>query len=82
MTFNSIILTLLQEQADCGKKTLYKVQLKNSRYYFQHPYCRLLIAYIIIFFNFLIFAEDPVSHSVIEAELPVIGNDVGFLIYR
>ena len=71
-----------QEQPSCVKKTMYKVQVKNSRYYFQQPYCRLLIAYIIVFFNFLIFAEDPVSHSVIEAELPVIGNDVGFLIYR
>lgn len=71
-----------KDHADCEKKTMYKVQLKNSRYYFQHPYCRLLVAYIIVFFNFLIFAEDPVSHSVIEAELPVIGNDVGFIIYR
>jgi hypothetical protein len=42
----------------------------------------VLIAYIIVFFNFLIFAEDPVSHSVVDAELPIVGNDAGFLIFK
>ena len=35
------------------------------QYYFllQHPYLRLFVSYFIIFCNFLVFAEDPVSHS-------------------
>ncbi|KAG7154937.1 Transmembrane protein 117-like [Homarus americanus] len=36
---------------------------KDLRYYFQHPWLRLIIAYLVIFCNFLLFAEDPVSHS-------------------
>ncbi|KAF2974632.1 hypothetical protein EK904_001499 [Melospiza melodia maxima] len=40
---------------------------KDFRYYFQHPWSRLVVAYLVIFFNFLIFAEDPVSHSQTEA---------------
>lgn len=36
---------------------------KDCRFFFQHPYARLFVAYFVIFCNFLIFAEDPVSHS-------------------
>ncbi|CAL4099722.1 unnamed protein product, partial [Meganyctiphanes norvegica] len=36
---------------------------KDLRYYFQHPWLRLIVAYLVIFCNFLLFAEDPVSHS-------------------
>lgn len=36
---------------------------RDLRYYFQHPYLRLIVAYLVIFCNFLLFAEDPVSHS-------------------
>jgi hypothetical protein len=36
---------------------------KGLRYYFQHPYPRLFVAYLVIFCNFLLFAEDPISHS-------------------
>lgn len=36
---------------------------RDLRYYFQHPWLRLIIAYLVIFCNFLLFAEDPVSHS-------------------
>ncbi|XP_058502621.1 transmembrane protein 117 [Solea solea] len=44
------------------------------RYYFQHPWSRLIVAYLVTFFNFLIFAEDPVSHSQTEAHMIVVGN--------
>ncbi len=30
---------------------------------FQHPYLRLFVCYLVIFCNFLVFAEDPLSHS-------------------
>lgn len=36
---------------------------KDLRYYFQHPWFRLFVAYLVIFCNFLLFAEDPLSHS-------------------
>lgn len=36
---------------------------KDLRYYFQHPYLRLFATYFTIFCNFLLFAEDPISHS-------------------
>ncbi|KAJ7407996.1 hypothetical protein WISP_123602 [Willisornis vidua] len=56
---------------------------KDFRYYFQHPWSRLVVAYLVIFFNFLIFAEDPVSHSQTEANVIVVahGNFVSFAIY-
>jgi hypothetical protein len=36
---------------------------RDLRYYFQHPYPRLFVTYFVIFCNFLLFAEDPISHS-------------------
>ncbi|XP_013407457.1 transmembrane protein 117 isoform X1 [Lingula anatina] len=47
---------------------------KDFRYYFQHPYARLFVAYFVVFCNFLIYAEDPVAHSYKEATIPAIGN--------
>ncbi|XP_015261750.1 PREDICTED: transmembrane protein 117 [Gekko japonicus] len=52
---------------------------KDFRYYFQHPWSRLIVAYLVIFFNFLIFAEDPVSHSRTEANVIVVGNCFSFV---
>uniref|UniRef100_A0A3P9MID6 Transmembrane protein 117 n=1 Tax=Oryzias latipes TaxID=8090 RepID=A0A3P9MID6_ORYLA len=49
------------------------------RYYFQHPWSRLIVAYLVTFFNFLIFAEDPISHSQTEAHIMVVGNCFSFL---
>ena len=59
-----------------------RIQKKNGRYYFQHPYARLFVAYFVIFCNFLIYAEDPVSHSRANCTIPVIGNDYAFVTYR
>ncbi|XP_032815930.2 transmembrane protein 117 isoform X1 [Petromyzon marinus] len=44
------------------------------RHYFQHPWLRLFIAYLVTLLNFLMFAEDPVSHSRTEANVAVVGN--------
>ncbi|KAH3727635.1 transmembrane protein 117-like [Dreissena polymorpha] len=55
---------------------------KDFRYYFQHPYSRLVIAYLVVFCNFLIYAEDPVAHSRKECLIPMIGNDVAFICTR
>ncbi|XP_069484115.1 transmembrane protein 117 isoform X2 [Ambystoma mexicanum] len=49
------------------------------RYYFQHPWSRLITAYLVTFFNFLLFAEDPVSHSQTEANMIVVGNCFSFV---
>uniref|UniRef100_W5M0L6 Transmembrane protein 117-like n=1 Tax=Lepisosteus oculatus TaxID=7918 RepID=W5M0L6_LEPOC len=52
------------------------------RYYFQHPWSRLIVAYLVTFFNFLIFAEDPVSHSQTEAHMIVVGNCFSFIVNK
>ncbi|CAL8359258.1 unnamed protein product [Lota lota] len=49
------------------------------RYYFQHPWSRMVVAYLVTFCNFLIFAEDPVSHSQTQAHMTVVGNCFSFL---
>ena len=45
----------------------------------QHPYLRLFVCYVVILCNFLVFAEDPVSHSKREADIPVVGNVFSFV---
>ncbi|XP_069132726.1 transmembrane protein 117-like isoform X2 [Argopecten irradians] len=55
---------------------------KDIRYYFQHPYVRIFIAYFVTFCNFLIYAEDPVAHSMKECNIPLIGNDFAFVCTR
>ncbi|RWS04943.1 uncharacterized protein B4U79_13815 [Dinothrombium tinctorium] len=65
------------------RQSLYSVHMeKDFRYYFQHPYARLFIAYFVTFCNFLIFAEDPISHSHTECEIPVVGNVISFICTR
>ncbi|XP_068671766.1 transmembrane protein 117-like [Montipora foliosa] len=59
-----------------------RIQRRNGRYYFQHPYSRLFVAYFVVFCNFLIYAEDPVSHSRANCTIPVVGNDFAFVTYR
>uniref|UniRef100_A0A0K2VA05 Transmembrane protein 117 n=3 Tax=Lepeophtheirus salmonis TaxID=72036 RepID=A0A0K2VA05_LEPSM len=51
----------------------------NLKYFFQHPYLRLFVIYFVIFCNFLVFAEDPVSHSKMESEIPVVGHVFSFI---
>jgi cytochrome c oxidase assembly factor CtaG len=54
----------------------------DFRYYFQHPYLRIFIAYFVTFCNFLIYAEDPVAHSIKECSIPVVGNMFAFVCTR
>ena len=53
--------------------------VRDFRYWFQHPYARLSIAYLVTFLNFFIYAEDPVSHSRQECRIPVIGHVFSFI---
>ncbi|CAH1787332.1 unnamed protein product [Owenia fusiformis] len=55
---------------------------RDFRYYFQHPYSRIFVAYLVTFCNFLIYAEDPVAHSVKECYIPVVGNVASFVISK
>ncbi|XP_076328958.1 transmembrane protein 117-like isoform X2 [Tachypleus tridentatus] len=67
-------------QWDFDGQSVYSLHMeKDFRYYFQHPYARLFVCYFVIFCNFLIFAEDPVSHSHTESEIPVVGNVFSFV---
>ena len=60
----------------------------NFKYFFQHPVLRLFVSYLVIFCNFLIFAEDPVSHSKQGKAFQFIGDeekiryDLSFLLQR
>ncbi|XP_078586799.1 transmembrane protein 117-like [Branchiostoma floridae x Branchiostoma japonicum] len=54
--------------------------IKDFRYYFQHPYARLFVAYLVVFCNFLMFAEDPVSHGITPANVIVVGNIYSFIV--
>lgn len=55
---------------------------KDLRYYFQHPYVRLFATYFIIICNFLLFAEDPISHSHAESRIPMVGNVFSFVLTK
>ena len=56
-----------------------KYQAKTAIYYLQHPNLRLLTACTVVFLNFYMFAEDPVSHSTKDCEIGIIGNIYTFL---
>lgn len=55
---------------------------KDFKHYFQHPFLRLFVAYFVTFCNFLIYAEDPVAHSLKECNIPLVGNDFSFVCMR
>lgn len=66
-------------QVHCGRG-LSRMEIDACfRYYFQHPWSRLFVAYLVTFCNFLLFAEDPISHSQTEAHVTVVGNCFSFL---
>ncbi|XP_064480674.1 transmembrane protein 117-like [Ornithodoros turicata] len=65
-------------EADTQSNLSYYVE-KDFRYFFQHPYSRLFVSYFVIFCNFLVFAEDPISHSRTESEIPIFGNVFSFV---
>ncbi|EDO31899.1 predicted protein, partial [Nematostella vectensis] len=52
------------------------------RYYFRHPWSRIITSYLVVFLNFFIFAEDPVSHSYEECTIDYIGDVYTFLFIR
>ena len=71
------------DEVDLDRLSLWSLYMeRNFRYYFQHPYLRLFIAYLVTFCNFLIYAEDPVAHSQKECSIPLIGNDFAFVCTR
>ena len=68
---------------DLDKTSVYSFFMeKDFRYYFQHPYLRLIVAYLVTFCNFLIYAEDPVAHSEAECFIPVVGNTFSFVVTK
>ena len=58
------------------------VRKRGLKYWLRHPYLRILTAYLVVFCNFLIFAEDPVSHSHSDCVIDVIGNIYAFMFSR
>lgn len=77
------VVVMVASKDDVDAASTYSLFMeKDFRYYFQHPYSRLLISYFVVFCNFLIYAEDPVAHSRKECLIPMIGNDVAFICTR
>lgn len=77
------IVVLVAGKDDVDAASTYSLFMeKDFRYYFQHPYCRCIISYFVVFCNFLIYAEDPVAHSRKECLIPMIGNDIAFVMTR
>ncbi|XP_062582090.1 transmembrane protein 117-like [Saccostrea cucullata] len=68
-----------KDEVDSASVWSYFMPKKNFQYHFQHPYFRLFIAYFVTFCNFLIYAEDPVAHSMKECTIPLVGNDFAFV---
>ncbi|XP_048780171.2 transmembrane protein 117-like isoform X2 [Ostrea edulis] len=71
-----------EDEVDSASVWSYFMPKKNFQYYFQHPYLRLFIVYFVTFCNFLIYAEDPVAHSMKECTIPLVGNDFAFVATR
>nr|XP_022330915.1 transmembrane protein 117-like isoform X5 [Crassostrea virginica] len=71
-----------EDEVDTASVWSYFMPKKNFQYYCQHPYFRLFIAYFVTFCNFLIYAEDPVAHSMKECTIPLVGNDFAFVATR
>lgn len=71
-----------EDEVDSMSVWSYFMPKKNFQYHFQHPYFRLFIAYFVTLCNFLIYAEDPVAHSMKECTIPLIGNDFAFVATR
>lgn len=71
-----------EDEVDSMSVWSYFMPKKNFQYHFQHPYLRLFIAYFVTFCNFLIYAEDPVAHSMKECTIPLVGNDFAFVATR
>jgi hypothetical protein len=49
---------------------------------FRHPWARLFISGIIAILNFIMLAEDPVAHSRAEADVPIVGDGISFILAR
>lgn len=72
-----------EDAADADQEGQKKPELKrNFVYYFRHPYFRIITSYLVVFCNFLIFAEDPVSHSYTDCVIDIIGNMYAFVFSR
>lgn len=59
-----------------------KGRLLQFKYFFQYPYFRLFVAYFVTICNFVIYAEDPVSHSHAPCEIPVLGNAFSMIVTK
>ena len=72
-----------KESADAEQEEQKRPEVKkNFVYYFRHPYFRIVTSYLVVFCNFLIFAEDPVSHSYTDCVIDIIGNMYAFVFSR
>eukprot|EP00946_MAST-07B_sp_MAST-7B-sp1_P001938 g1938.t1 len=51
-------------------------------YFFVHPWARLFVAVGIAFLNFWILLEDPIAHSVVNANVVILGQIFGLVCTR
>jgi hypothetical protein len=55
---------------------------RRIRHYFRHPTLRIFLVFSIMFANMLLYAEDPIAHSIVDARIPIVGTDLGMLFTR
>lgn len=74
----------LDEYNPTGKRQreCYYCGWNSFRYYYRHPFPRIFVATFIAVLNFLIYAEDPIAHSRVEGEIPIIGTDLSLIFSR
>ncbi|KAL1116138.1 hypothetical protein AAG570_005633, partial [Ranatra chinensis] len=70
---------LLERRRSIAAALTTVIDTKDLRYCFQHPYLRLFTTMLVTFCNFLLFAEDPISHSQAESTVPLAGNVFSFM---
>eukprot|EP01065_Artemidia_motanka_P052917 TRINITY_DN967_c0_g1_i1.p1 TRINITY_DN967_c0_g1~~TRINITY_DN967_c0_g1_i1.p1 ORF type:complete len:638 (+),score=127.78 TRINITY_DN967_c0_g1_i1:140-2053(+) len=72
-------LQLLSEQSETERRDVDAGCKSQASYYFYHPVTRLITAACVMVCNFLMYGQDPVSHSAAVAELPVVGSMVSWV---
>ena len=55
------------------------LMLTDCRYYFQHPIFRVVIQFVVMFLNVVLYVQNPSSHSLHILNLPVIGELINMI---
>lgn len=60
------------------KRSKSKIWINSAYIWWRHPWARILLAVLILIFDFFLYGEDPVNDSHVEANLPGLGHIISF----